>query len=239
VRGRRAAPWPPALVRVRATGAVGGAQVWIVPTTVPFPGSGGGGGAGSVVGQVQGTDGTTARTLRTDQSGLVGIAGQSSYADGGTSVPIGISVVGGVAIARPMAVAPELFDGAGLNRQRTPAVCKTVAATAAGNTALWTPTAGKKFRIMRFKVQVTANAVLAVAGVLALGLQDATTDLNLTHSVFVPAAAGTTMPGAFDSGWIDLANGVLSAAANQVLNANLSAALTGGTARFIAAGTEE
>lgn len=122
---------------------------------------------------------------------------------------------------------------------RTPSIFKTAQATASGNTAVWTPTSGKKFRLMRFKVQVTGNATLGGAAVLTIGLQDATTDIGVTHDVYVPAVGGATMGLDYDSGWIDLGNGKLSAAANNVLNVNLSAAVTAGNVRVICCGTEE
>jgi hypothetical protein len=123
--------------------------------------------------------------------------------------------------------------------QRTPNIAKTVAATATGSTALWTPTAGKKFRLMRFKIIVTANASLAAGGVFTIDLLDAAASLNLTHSIFVPTTAGSTIVGTYDSDWIDLGNGLLSALANNVLNVNLSAALVTGAVRVIVCGTEE
>jgi hypothetical protein len=241
--------------RVRCTGNLGAPlSVWVAPSPTPLGGAAGGGGGGtsSVQGlaaegaaasgnpvRVGGWDGTNVRTLATTTAGNPRIALATAGSVANDTINTLCLIPDSAGTGRPLMVAQTVFDGANWPRQRTPNVFRTVAATAAGNTALWTPAAGKKFRLMRFKVQVTANAVQAAGGVLALGLQDATTDLNLTHSVFVPAAAGTTMAGFFDSGWIDLGNGVLSGAANQILNINLSAALTGGTARFIAAGVEE
>jgi hypothetical protein len=131
-----------------------------------------------------------------------------------------------------------------MSRVRTPATFKTASATASGDTAVWTPASGKKFRLMRFKLQVTANAYLAARGVLTITLRDGTTDLNLTHDVYLgqTAIAADTNPQQtplLETHWIDLGNGVLSASANQVLNINLSAALSGGNVRVIACGTEE
>jgi hypothetical protein len=126
------------------------------------------------------------------------------------------------------------------SRPRTPTVYKSVTTAAAGNTAVWTPGSGNKFRLLRFKVQVTANASLAAAGILTVTFQDATTGINLTHNWWFPAAAGAAQNLAYDSGWIDLGQfGVLSAAANNALNVNLSAALSSGEVSVIACGTEE
>jgi hypothetical protein len=125
-------------------------------------------------------------------------------------------------------------------RARTPDTRKTVATATTGNTALWTPTSGKKFRLMRFLVNVTANAATSGGAVLTIDFQDSTTGLTLGQSVFVPATAVTTGgPPMLHSGWIDLGNGYLSAVANNVLNLNLSAALTSGVVNVVAVGTEE
>lgn len=131
------------------------------------------------------------------------------------------------------------YNGSGFERVRVPTTFKSAVATASGNTAAWTPTSGKKFRIMRYCIDVTGDAATASGGALTVGLQDATTDLGLSRSVYVPATAGTTMGNHWTSGWVDLGNGKLSAAANNVLNVNLSAALTSGTVRVQACGTEE
>jgi len=124
------------------------------------------------------------------------------------------------------------------NQTRTPAIFKTVQATAAGSTALWTPTAGKKFRLMKFLVIVTGNATLGAAAVLVIQLLDAAGAIGLSIDTFIPNAAFGVSDD-FVSPWVDLGNGVLSGAANNVLNVNLSAALTAGNVRVTACGTEE
>ena len=124
------------------------------------------------------------------------------------------------------------------NQTRTPAIFKTVQATAAGSTALWTPTAGKKFRLMKFLVIVTGNATLGAAAVLVIQLLDAAGAIGLSIDTFIPNAAFGVSDD-FVSPWVDLGNGVLSGVANNVLNVNLSAALTAGNVRVIACGTEE
>ena len=138
----------------------------------------------------------------------------------------------------PLSVSTSVFNGSTWDRLRTPIIFKTVSATATGSTAAWTPAGGKKFRLMRFKVQVTANATLAGAAVVTIALLDAAADMLLTSSVYIPAAA-TALTNILESDWIDLGNGFLSSVANNVLNANLSAALTAGSVRLILSGTEE
>lgn len=124
-------------------------------------------------------------------------------------------------------------------RQRTPNIFKTVATAALGATALWTPAAGKKFRLMRYMVTVTDQATQAAPGTVTITHLDAAADILQTHDVYVPAVALVNSGSLYNSGWIDLGNGILSAAINQVLNVNLSAALTAGTVRCLCCGTEE
>jgi len=130
---------------------------------------------------------------------------------------------------------------------RTPNVFKTasVSATASGNTAVWTPTSGKKFRLMRFQITGT-NIVATAATVITISFQDATTGMDVgTYDILMPTTVGNTallFGGVeFNSGWVDLGNGVISAAANNVLNANISATVMGATGsfRYSVAGTEE
>jgi hypothetical protein len=129
---------------------------------------------------------------------------------------------------------------ASLSPLRTPSVFKTITATASGSTALWTPAGGKKFRAMRYIIEVTGNAAIASGGVLTIDLLDSAASFNNTHSVWVPASAQATTPGGgFSTGWIDLGNGYLSTTANNILNVSLSAALTAGLVRVTIAGTEE
>lgn len=131
-----------------------------------------------------------------------------------------------------------LFDGAAFQRRRTPLIFKTATATASGSTALWTPTSAKKFRVMKYRIEVTGQATIGAAGTLTIDLLDSATTMGLTHSLYLPMVAINTL-GGFATGWIDLGNGKLSAAANNVLNINLDTALTAGVVRIIVAGTEE
>ena len=144
-------------------------------------------------------------------------------------------------------IAPQLTQGysrgsgtAGLI-DRVPDTFKTVSASASGDTAVWTPASGKKFRLLRVLVTVTSNASQSSGGVMAIALGDDTTPINLTFDVYVPTTEVTT-GGAplFSSGWIDLGpTGILSALADNPLNVSLAAALATGACRVIVAGTEE
>lgn len=105
----------------------------------------------------------------------------------------------------------------------------SVAASAAGNTALWNPGAGIKFRIECVSVDVTENATLAAAGEEVISLQDGTTAIpGFTWRVWIPAAALTTSGELYSSGTVCFNDGYLSTTSANVLNVNLGTALTGG-----------
>lgn len=132
------------------------------------------------------------------------------------------------------------FNGVSWDRKRVPSIVKTVATQASGNTALWTPASGKKFRLQRIMVQITSDAATSGGADITIDLKDgSSTSTGVTFTVFVPAVAATTFSPGFQIGWLDFGNGVLSAAANNVLNLNLSAALSSGYCRAIVCGTEE
>jgi hypothetical protein len=101
------------------------------------------------------------------------------------------------------------YNGATWDRLRTPAVRKRVATVAIGSIAtVWTPAAGKKFRLMGGCISVSAGCnVLFEDNSAGAG-----------NFVFqTPTLAADT---AYN---FDLANGYLSAAADQVLKATSSA----------------
>lgn len=154
------------------------------------------------------------------------------------------SILTGGSQANPvLAVTPMLSQGATntLVYQRIPTKFNTAIATNAGNTAAWTPAAGKKFRLMRYQLELTENATLAVAALITVKFQDNVTDFGFQHDQLIPAAAGAVAGEAWRSGWIDLGNGYLSLVANNVLNFNISGAanLTAGQFRVNTCGTEE
>jgi hypothetical protein len=117
---------------------------------------------------------------------------------------------------------------------RTPDVFKTLANdTTSGNTAIWTPASGRKFRLMGYQVIVPGNAVYATtAGTLTVTFQDATTATPFTHVVQVPTTAVNGV--LYNSGWISLGNGFVSSTANNALNVNLA---LGGTGALTAGAT--
>lgn len=102
-------------------------------------------------------------------------------------------------------------------------------ASAAGNTAVWTPVAGNKFRLMCISVEVTGNATMSAAGEEVITLQDGTTGIpGFTWNVFVPSTALNTRGQLYTSGTVCFPNGLVSSTANNVLNVNLGTALTAG-----------
>lgn len=121
-----------------------------------------------------------------------------------------------------------------------PSTVKTASVTASGNTALWTPATGKRFRLMRLMAIVTSDAATSGGARVTVDLKDgASTSTGMTFDVYCPAVAGSAFGNGFFTGWVDLGQGVLSSAANNVLNINLSAALSSGVCRVVACGSEE
>jgi hypothetical protein len=123
------------------------------------------------------------------------------------------------------------YNGATWDRMRVANVFKSAVITAAGSIALWTPTAGKKFRLMGYTLSVAGT--LAAGAIEVIQLLDAAAVIA-RHGAFVPAAvASDTQIGA------DWGQGYLSTTINNVLNVNLGTAFTAGAVYVTAWGTEE
>lgn len=135
----------------------------------------------------------------------------------------------------------QAWGGSSWARVRTPNVFKTVTISGSGDATVWTPTSGKKFRLMAYAIEMTNNAAAAAGAVLhvTLGDNSVINPVGQGYSQFVPSAAATTFAPTGHTGWRDLGNGFLSAAANNVLKANMNIALTAGIVRILAIGTEE
>lgn len=131
-----------------------------------------------------------------------------------------------------------VYNGATWDRLRTPSVFKYAFASTVAATAVWTPAAGKRFRLMRLRISVPSDATSAVAGRTAMTFLDGGTLMPLAFDASVPTV-GATGPPSLETGWIDLGNGILSAAANNVLTVALTNALTTSGFRMILIGTEE
>jgi hypothetical protein len=158
---------------------------------------------------VGGHDGSALQAMRTSQIGEVAIAGNTSVADGGKSSGMGIGLQGAGSQAWPMAVGAMLFDGTSLRYGRVPSKfidINAVALVAGVGATVWTPGAGKKFRLMGGWFSSSAAAAL-ILGDNAVGAVIFRTPLL--------AAAGTfTLP--------PMGNGFLSAVANNVLKLDVS-----------------
>jgi hypothetical protein len=138
--------------------------------------------------------------------------------------------------AQSQAVAAFNFgwNGNTFDRARVANVFKTVQVSAAGDTTLWTPAAGKKFRLMGLAYTNTmANGGAGVVAVTALVKDNA--DAFLTFTFGTPVGIATNLPG----NTILLGNGKLSSAANNSLVINLSAAAAAGILAVNVWGTEE
>lgn len=113
-----------------------------------------------------------------------------------------------------------LFGGVNWERARTPNVFKTIATVAvvAGTpVTIWTPAAGKKFRLMGFLLFNSAGGTIL--------LKDEATEIFR----LVTSTAGPTVGPAFG-------NGILSALANNTLKLDVG---TGGNISGTVFGTEE
>jgi hypothetical protein len=138
------------------------------------------------------------------------------------------------------AILPYIYNGttAAWDRLRTPITYNTAQVRNAGSTSVWTPAVSKKFRLMRYQIQLTDNVSQMNGGIVTLTFYDGSLiPLNLQHDFYIPAApAGGSV---YQSPWIDLGNGILSNAINNVLIANLSNTLTNGNIRINVCGSEE
>lgn len=123
------------------------------------------------------------------------------------------------------------WDGAAFDRMRLANIFHTVVATALGSTAVWTPTAGKKFRLMGYTISVSGT--LAAAGTQTIELLDSATVIKNHLATLQTTVTGDSQMGA------DLGQGQLSAAANNVLNVNLSTVMASGGVAVNVWGTEE
>lgn len=123
------------------------------------------------------------------------------------------------------------------DRLRTPTTYKVAFASSSGNTAVWTPASGRKVRLMRYKLSVPGNAYTNQAGSIFATFYDGPSGLVMQENFWLPGSSASVF-GGWQSGWIDLGNGILSAAADRVLYMNLSAPVTGNLMVMVC-GTEE
>jgi len=186
-------------------------------------------------------DGTIDGNLGTSGSSellenIIYTSGASALSGDGQATNAANYIADSTAAARSLSVFPVvMITGLATQGVRTPSSFAQASASASGSTPLVSPSAGIKFRLMRFKIQVTADATITGGAELTIKLLDGSTDIGVGHIVYVPASALNTIQD-YDSGWIDLGNGYASTTAANVLNINLSSALATGKVNVIFAG---
>lgn len=161
-----------------------------------------------------------------DTAALGTTAGRQLVA-GGAANSAGAAITGGTVTsvdssdtARALAVALFLYNGSTNEPMRNPNVFKVVALTAGtSETTIWTPTSGKKFRLMGF--------------ILTCGAASTLTFKDNTAGTTIFAARGTTDTPIVS---VPMGNGILSVAANNVLTVTRG---TSATLDGVVWGTEE
>lgn len=119
---------------------------------------------------------------------------------------------------------------------KTPAIFKAAQATAAGSTALWTPSvATLKFRLLGGVIVLSKEAACAGAEFVELLDGSAHITLRWDFSAVALAAIGVCTVIPFDL----KPNGYISATAGNVLNISLNGALTAGNCSVSVWGVEE
>jgi HAMP domain-containing protein len=114
---------------------------------------------------------------------------------------------------------PSAFNGATWDRLRTPTVFKVVALGAGTTeTTIWTPTTGKRFRLMGYHLTTGAASTLTFKD-------------NTAGTTIFASRGGTDVPQR-----VELGNGILSGAINRVLTVTRG---TSATLDGVVWGTEE
>ena len=138
------------------------------------------------------------------------------------------------AIAHRMA-----FNGASWDRVRTPNVFITAQITAQGINNIWTPAAGKKFRLMGFELQLVGDTTaLAAVEIGAIFQEGASISIGYESQFYVPSVTANSL-GNMIVGKADWGNGYLATAANNSFVIYLTTALNNGRLRVNYWGTEE
>jgi hypothetical protein len=109
-------------------------------------------------------------------------------------------------------------------------IMKRALTAAAGTTAVWTPTSGKRFRLLGYSWSIPNTATSAAGS--AAGLLDQAAGIAYLSEI------GTTTTGANNSVSLGV-SGYPSAAVNNILYINLTAAFTAGEILITVWGTEE
>lgn len=146
----------------------------------------------------------------------------------GTTADQQLMQAGGVALSASYTYG---FNGDSFDRNRVANVFKTVVATDSGDTAVWTPASGKKFRLMGYTISVCGTF-------LTLGVQTIVLNDGATAVANHVAGVGATVSGDSQIA-ANLGQGKLSDTANNVLNITLGTDMLTGAVTINAWGTEE
>jgi hypothetical protein len=156
---------------------------------------------------------------------------------GGVVIGIVVAVVlqlGQLLLHRPATTASSV------ERPRLPTTFRTASTNSVGNKTVWAPAPGRRFRLLRYRMVVTGNAAIGGGGAIVnIGLSDDLLPLPQLHAVFVPGTATPAAAPLYDSGWVELGDGLRSENVGQNLNLTLSADITSGVVWCSVAGTEE
>jgi hypothetical protein len=121
---------------------------------------------------------------------------------------------------------------------KTPTIWRLQNIVNAGDTVVWTPAAGKRFRWMGGSISVPGRTTLAAAGFETIAFHDGAGAINISYDIALPAAVA-----AIPLNWSETfnfpGNGYISTAINNPLIVNLSAACTAGYIHVNVWGTEE
>lgn len=125
------------------------------------------------------------------------------------------------------------WNGATWDRARVANTFKFVAATGSGNTTVWTPTAGKKVRVMGGVISIAGTLGATGVQVIKLTQGNGGTEIARFNATVQDTLTGDTqIPFTFN-------NGLLFAAINTTLVVNLGTAMASGSVIVNVFGTEE
>lgn len=127
---------------------------------------------------------------------------------------------------------PSSFDS-----RYSPVIVNNLVMTT-GTAVIWTPAAGKKFRLLGYSFAVTGESIMAVAGELSVSFVDGATAIPPLEKFYIPAVALNKF-GADRTSLNHLGNGYLSGAINNALSVKLVGTLTAGNVIINVMGTEE
>lgn len=147
---------------------------------------------------------------------------EGAVSDDFAALPAGILDAAGT--RRLMGVVLYVYDGAVLDIRRDPTIFKPVSAVVlplTTDTAIWTPAAGKRFRLMGFLLAFTVAATITI--------KDGAAGATIWTLIAQPINTNIPSPPA-------LGNGIRSGAADRALTFNASAA---SNVSGIVFGTEE